>query len=106
AGTIGLPVRQRVAHLLVPRHRPDAVMLQPHHGAGLAHRLMMRIGIVQELMRERIDPGRGTFDDGIHGNAPPPAFVPHPEEPQSGVSKDEARLWPHGSRRARWRASP
>ena len=33
---IGLPVRQRVADLLMPGHRPDAVLLEPHHGTGLA----------------------------------------------------------------------
>src|SRR5689334_22124538 len=28
-----------------------------------------------------------------------PVVSPHPEEPRSGVSKDEGPVWPHGSRR-------
>src|SRR5258708_3340480 len=50
----------------MPRPRPDAALFKPHHRPSFTQTLMVRIGIVQERMRERIDERRGTLDDRIH----------------------------------------
>src|ERR1700716_1013113 len=46
----------------MPGHRPDPVLLKPHHRAGFAQALMVGIGIAQELVRKRIDGGNRTVD--------------------------------------------
>jgi len=71
AGTIALPVRQGIAHLLVPRHPPDTIPLQPHHRPRLAHCFVVGIGILQEGMRERINAGNGALDLRIHDRVLP-----------------------------------
>src|SRR5260370_24845650 len=64
--TIGLPVGQRLADFLVPGHRPDAVLLKPHHRAGFAQAFVVRIGIAQERVRKRINGGDRTVNCRIH----------------------------------------
>ena len=50
-----LPVRKRLAHVLVPRDCSDIILPEPHERPRLAHRLVQRKRVVEERRRERID---------------------------------------------------
>ena len=50
-----LPVGERGKDLLVPRHRPDAVALEPHDRAGFAQLFVKGIRLAQKFIAERVD---------------------------------------------------
>ena len=74
---IGLPIGQGVADLLVPGHCPDAILLEPNHRTGLAQRLMMRIGVLQECVGKRIERRNRPAQNCLiaHDSAPDPVFA-------------------------------
>jgi hypothetical protein len=53
-GAESLPVRQRRMHLLVASHGPALVTVQPDNRPCLAQLFVERIGIAEELGRERV----------------------------------------------------
>src|SRR6266436_1080352 len=73
-GAEGLPVHEAGSDLLVARHGPNTVPVEPDGGAGLPQLLVERIGVGEKLAREGIDRRHGCRG---HAALPHLAWIDH-----------------------------
>jgi hypothetical protein len=91
------PVPQRLVHLGVPGHGPDAVAVQPDHRAGLAQVLVPGKRVGQELVTERVN--RRNRDSGRcrlpHRHGIPPSRPARHDVPQGAARSTPGRRQDH-----------